>query len=408
METVIKRCCGLDVHKKTVVACVRVEETPGRVHRMVKTFETTTSSLLKLGDWLRLERVEVVAMEATGVLWKPVWNLLEGNFDLLLANAHHIKKLPGRKTDVKDSEWIAELLAHGLLPASFVPPAPLRELRDLTRMRVNHSDEAVRLYNRMEKTLETCNIKLGSVASDLLGKSGRDMIAAIVAGTTDPAVLAELACGRLRGKIPQLREALTGRVTEHHRFMLGMYLQQWDFLAKRIEEVEERIERLMLPFKDEIERLTSIPGVGRIVAWTLVAEMGDMTAFPTPPQAASWAGVCPGNHESAGKRQSGRTPKGDVWVRRALNQAAWAASRTKDTYLAAQFRRIASRRGGKRAAVAVGHTILVISWHLLHRKRTYHDLGGDFFDKLNSERTTKRLVKRLETLGHTVTLTDAA
>ena len=403
---ILHRCCaGLDIHKDTVVACVRRLADDGRLHKEVQTFGTMTRDLLGLSDWLASQGVTHVAMESTGVYWKPVCNILEGPFEVLLVNAQHIKQVPGRKTDVKDCEWIAQLLQHGLLRASFIPPPPIRELRELTRQRAQLVGEKGAVANRIQKVLEDANIKLGSVASDVLGVSGRAMLEAIAAGEEDPEKLADLARRRLRAKIPELRLALHGRVTDHHRFLLRLLLEHVGHLEGLIAQLGARIEEVLAPFAEAAARLDSIPGVDRRVAEILVAELGtDMGPFPTADHLASWAGMCPGNNESAGKRRSGKTNKGSRWLRTVLVQAAWAASHTKGTYLAARYRRLTARRGKKRALVAVGHTILVIAYHVLRDGTTYRELGGDFFERLHPERLTRSLVRRLEKLGHKVTL----
>jgi transposase len=409
METICRCCAGLDVHQKTVVACVRRLDEQGRLHKAVRTYSTFTQSLRALGDWLAAEGVTHVAMESTGVLWKPVFNLLEDRFELLLVNARHIKQVPGRKTDVKDCEWIAQLLQHGLLKGSFVPERARRELRDLTRQRAKLAQERTSVVNRLHKTLEDANVKLGSVASDILGVSGREMLRALVAGEEDPQKLAERARRRMRGKIPQLKLALEGSLRDHHRFLLKLLLQHVESLEGFIQELDQRIEELLRPFSAEIERLTTIPGISQTTAENIVAEIGtDMAQFPTEHHLASWTGVCPGNDESAGKRRTGKTAKGNRWLRRALTQAAWAASHTKNTYLAAQYRRLAARRGKKRAIVALAHTLLGIVYHLLAYPLDYRELGADYFDRLDPEKLTRHLVKRLERLGHTVLLNPAA
>jgi transposase len=367
-----------------------------------------TCHLLALADWLASEGVTHVAMESTGVYWKPVFHLLEGRFEVLLVNAQHIKQVPGRKTDVKDCEWIAQLLQHGLLRASFVPPAPIRELRDLTRQRTQLVQELAAVANRIHKVLEDANIKLASVATDVLGASGRDMLQALIAGQTDPELLADLARKRLREKIPALRLALQGRVTDHHRFLLRLHLDHVSHLEELIGRLGARIGEVLTPFAEAAERLRTIPGVNQRVAEAVVAEIGtNMEQFPSADHLASWAGMCPGNDESAGKRRSGRTTKGNRWLKRTLVQAAWAATHTKGTYLAAQYRRLARRRGSKRALVAVGHTLLVIVYHVLKRGTSYAELGADFLDRLEPERLTRQLVRRLEGLGHKVTLEPA-
>jgi transposase len=405
MDTLYSRCAGIDVHKGNVVVCVRCGDRPGKAFEEIRTFSTMTGDLLALSDWLTSHGVTHVAMESTGVYWKPVFNILEGSVTVILVNAEHIKQVPGRKTDVKDCQWIAQLLQHGLLKASFVPPSPIRELRDLTRQRTQLIQEKSAAANRIQKVLEDANIKLASVATDVLGVSGREMLEALIAGETDPAKLAELARKRLREKLPALRQALQGRVTDHHRFLLRMHLDHVTHLEELIGRLSIRIEEAMTPFAEASQRLQTIPGVSQRTAETVLAEIGpNMEQFATAGHLASWAGMCSGNNESAGKRRSGRTTKGDRWLKRILVQAAWAASHSKGTYLAAQYRRLAKRRGRKRALVAVGHTLLVITYHVLKRGTTYAELGPDFLDRLEPERLTRQLVKRLEAMGHKVTL----
>jgi len=405
MDTMYRCCAGLDVHKETVAACVRRVDTTGRVAKEVRTFGTTTGELLKLLDYLVAQGVEAAAMESTGVFWKPIWNILEGSLKLILDNARHIKNVPGRKTDVKDCDWIAQLLQHGLLRASFVPDRPQRELRDLTRQRSQLAAEQSRVSNRIHKTLEDANIKLSSVATDILGVSGREMIRALIGGQNDPAELAELARRRLRNKLPALREALRGHLTEHHRFMLRQLMDHLAYLDKQVAAFEQRIAELMRPFQEQVQRLMTMPGVGQLTAQNVLAEIGtDMRRFPTDQHLASWAAMCPGNHESAGKRKSGHTNHGNRWLRTALVQAAWAASHTKKTYLSSQYRRLAGRRGKKRAIVAVGHTMLVMMYHMLKEGMDYQELGHDYLDKLEPQRLTRYLVKRLQALGHEVAL----
>ena len=405
METIYPHCAGLDVHKRTVVACVRRVEPTGRAREWVQTFGTMTGDLLALSDWLAEHGVTHVAMESTGVYWKPIFNILEGHCEVLLVNPQHIKQVPGRKTDVSDCQWIAQLLQHGLLRGSFVPPKPIRELRDLTRQRSQLVAEKAAVANRIQKILEDANIKLSAVATDVLGVSGRAMIRALIAGQEDPEELAELARQRLRQKLPALRTALRGQVTEHHRFLLRMLMSHLDSLEGLIAVFSARIEAVMPPFAAAVERLTTIPGVDQRTAESIVAEIGtDMERFPTADHLASWAGMSPGNDQSAGKRRSGRTTKGDRWLRQTLTQAAWAASHTKETYLAAQYHRLAARRGKKRAIVALGHTLLTIVYHVLKQQTTYVELGADYLDRLDPDRLTRQLVKRLEKLGHKVTL----
>ena len=407
MEALYRCCAGLDVHKDTVVACVRRLDEHGRAHEEIRTYGTMTGMLLTLADWLLEAGVTHVAMESTGVYWKPVYHLLEGQFVLLLVNAQHIKQVPGRKTDVKDCAWIAQLLQYGLLKSSLVPPPFQRDLRDLTRQRTQLAAEQGRVAQRIQKVLEDANIKLASVATDVMGASGRDMLRAMIAGTTDVKVLAELAKGRLRAKIASLQQALAGRVTDHHRFMLRVHLEHYEQLETLSGQFTQRIEETLAPFAQEVELLKTIPGIHDRTAEVLMAEIGpDLTPFATAPHLASWAGMCPGNNESAGKRRSGRTRKGNQWLRSALVQAAWATTRTKDTYLSAHFRRLSVRRGRKRALIAVSHSLLVIIYHVLTRRTPYQDLGGDYLDKLAPERLTQQLVRRLERLGHRVTLTS--
>ena len=405
-QTIHPCCCGLDVHKETVVACVRRTNANGGVEQQLATFPTTTAGLLGLGDWLVERGATIAAMESTGVYWKPVWNLLEGRLELMLVNSRDVKQVPGRKTDVKDSEWIAQLLASGLLRASFVPPPPQRQLRDLTRTRASLMQDRSRTANRLQKVLEDANIKLASVVSDVLGVSGRDMIRALIGGELSPARMADLARKRLRLKIPKLTEALSGKVTEHHRFMLKLLLDQVEQYDAQVAKLDERIERVVDPLQTTaLEILDEVPGVDRRAAQNVVAEIGcDMSRFATSGHLASWAGLCPGNNQSAGKRRSGRLQQGNRWLKATLNQCAWAASRKKDSYFAAQHRRVASRRGVKRATMAVAHSQLCVFWQLLTHGQAYQDLGADYFEKLNEDRTKRRLVHRLEKLGYTVTL----
>lgn len=374
MELIHSCCAGLDVHKKTVVACVRRIGPDAQLASEVRTFRTMTAALIDLADWLAAQGVSHVAMESTGVYWKPVYHLLEGRFEILLVNAHHIKQVPGRKTDVKDAEWIAQLLQYGLLASSFIPPAPIRELRDLTRQRAQLVRERAGVVNRVQKVLEDANIKLASVATDVFGVSGRSILAALVAGGNDPAALADLARGRLREKTLELTAALRGLVTDHHRFLLRALLRQVESLEGLIDEFTARIDEVITPFAQAAGRLETIPGVSRRAAEVIVAEIGaDMTKFPTAGHLASWAGLCPGNNESAGKRRSGQTTKGSQWLRTMLVQVAWAASHTKDTILSATYRKWVKRLGKKKALVALGHKILVVIYKLLKEQTNYRE-----------------------------------
>jgi transposase len=433
MRVVYKRCTGLDVHKKTVVACRRWTKEGGEVETEVKTFGTTTPELLELVDWLSEWEVTQVAMESTGEYWKPVFNLLEGNFEVLLVNAQHVKHVPGRKTDVKDAEWLAELLSYGLLKASFIPAKPQRDLRDLTRYRVKLVQERTRVVNRVQKVLENANIKLASVASDPLGVSGRQMLAALVAGETDATLMADLAKGRMRNKIPELEKALTGIVNDHHRFMLAQQLAHIDFLDEQIAEIEAEIGRrveamseepqsdnqsvptsgsdeqkggeaeMQLTWNEAVTLLDTIPGINNRTAEAILAETGiDMGQFPSPGHLARWAGVAPGNNQSGGKRYSGKTPPGNRALRTTLVQAAWAAQRTKGTYLSTVYRRLAGRRGKKRAIVAVAHSMLVSIYYMLLRHQPYQELGGDYFDQRRKEAKADYFMRQLQKLGLSV------
>lgn len=447
MDVLYPRCAGLDVHKKTVVACRIVPGPDGRPLKEIRTFGTTTHELLRLSDWLAEAGITHMAMESTGVYWKPLWNLLEGAFALLLVNAAHIKQVPGRKTDVKDSEWLADLLRHGLLRASFVPERCQRELRELIRYRSSLVRERAAEVNRVQKVLEGANIKLASVASDIGGVSGRQILAALIAGQEEAAALAQLAKGRLRAKIPQLEAALVGQFGAHQRFLVAQQLAHIDSLEATLATLETEIirrcgslppppasvdggaavstpsvaeespsaaptasaaspeDRPAASFEAAVGRLIAIPGVGRLTAEKIVGEIGvDMGQFPTAGHLASWAGMCPGQHESAGKRQSGKTRKGSRWLREALVEAAHAAGRSQGTYLGAQYRRLAARRGAKRAAVAVGHSILVIAYHLLQKGVPYEELGAGYFDARNHAALRRQLVQRLERLGCKVTI----
>ena len=415
MEVLVARCAGLDVHKETVMACVRTPGAGRGRRQEVREFATFTRSLRALREWLLAEQVTLVVMEATGVYWKPVWHALEdaAGIELMLVNAQHVKNLPGRKTDVADSAWLAQLAECGLLRASFVPPAVIGELRDLTRYRKKLIQERARETQRIQKLLEDAGVKLESVISDVLGVSGRHMLEALIAGVDDPEVLAQLALGRMRSKLPVLRQALEGNFGAHHALMARMHLAHIDHLTRAIDRLDTEVDRVIAPFAAQVSRLQTIPGVGKRTAEVIIAEIGtDMSRFPTARHLASWAGICPGNHESAHKRRSGRTRKGDQALRAALVEAAWCASRTRNSYLGAQYRQLLRRFGRKaeaKAALAVGHSILVIAWHLLARNVDYHDLGGDYFARRNDAETRKRyLIRQLEALGTKVTVETAA
>lgn len=446
MEILYERCAGLDVHKKNVKVCLITSAGAQRPRKEFRTYQTTTHHVLEMRDWLQEQGCTHIAMESTGVYWKPIYNLLESDFELLVVNAHHLKTVPGRKTDVKDAEWIADLLRHGLLRASFIPQAPQRELRELTRYRTRLVEERSREINRVQKTLEDTNLKLGDVVSDVMGKAARSILYRIAEGETDPARLAALAVGRVRATQDELESALTGKVTAHHRFMLGEHLKQIEHLDAAIERLTTEIARRFslpdppsdqrepttrqtsshegravsepeasseqqgpLSWQEAVALLSSIPGISERAAHGILAEIGiEMQRFPTASHLASWAGLCPGNHESAGKRLSGKTRKGNAWLRRLLLQAAHAAAHSKNTSLAAQYHRLAARRGAKRAAVAVAHSILVIIYHLLKNCVRYQELGGNFFDERDRQAVEKRLIRRLQRLGYQVDLQPLA
>ena len=401
------RCAGLDVHKLTVVACLLLTASSGRTSQEVRTFSTTTAGLQALADWLASHGVTHVAMESTGIYWRPVFNLLESRFEVILVNAQHMKAIPGHKTDIKDSEWIAQLLSHGLLKASFIPPKPIRDLRDLLRSRKSLVQERTRAINRVQKVLETATIKLSSVATDVLGKSGRDMLEALLAGVGDAESLADLARGRLRAKLPALREALDGRVEDTHRVLLRHLLEQIDFLQGQLDRLSEEIEQKLAAYEELITRLRQIPGIGRMAAATIIAEIGtDMGRFPSAKHLASWAGVAPGNKQSGGKRLRAATTKGKTHLRAVLAEVVWVISHNKDTYLSAQYHRLARRLGKKKAIVAVSHSVLTIIYHLLRTGQDYHDLGPHFFETRDTTRQRDTAVRRLEALGYKVILEE--
>lgn len=408
MQVQYARCCGLDVHQKSVVACVLLTAEDGRVQRQLRTFSTMTADLLALNDWLNAQQVEQVAMESTGVYWRPVYNLLEADHRISLVNAQHLQTVPGRKTDLKDSEWLADLLRHGLLKASFIPPAPIRELRELTRYRKTLVQERAQEVNRLHKVLESANIKLSAVASDVLGTSGREMLAALLSGEPDVVAMAELARGRLRAKRPALRQALEGRVTAQHRLLLRHILAHLDFLDGQLEQLTAEIEQAQTAMADAVALVQTVPGVAEAAASAIIAEIGvDMSCFPSAAHLASWAGLCPGNRQSGGKRLSGHITPGNRWLRAVLGQVAWAAVHPHDTYPTALYHRLARRRGKQRAIVAVAHSLLVSIYHMLRTQQPYHDLGPDHLDQLDHERLQRQYVRRLEQLGYAVTLSPA-
>lgn len=410
MEVTIQRCAGLDVHKKTVVACVR---TPGRSghkrSRKVRTFATTMEGLESLRRWLVSRGVTHAAMESTGVYWRPVYAVLEGHCELMLVNARHVKHVPGRKTDVRDSEWLAQLLECGLLRGSFIPPPEIRDLRDLTRLRKALVRDRSKQVNRVAKTLELANVKLGSVVSDIMGRTGRRILDAMAAGTESPNELADLACGTLKNKKEELASAVVGLVTDHHRFLLRQHLRLIDQLSEQIRQLDERIEAHTRPFDGAVELVHSVPGVGRVAAQAIIAEIGtDMSVFPTPANFASWAGVCPGNNQSAGKRKRAASGKGNPWLRAALAQVAWAAVRTHGSYYRGLYYRLRTRGGPKKAIVAVQHAMLLAIWHILSTGSFHEDLGEHHFERRHQERRRRYHLRQLRKLGVHVQLPDAA
>jgi transposase len=409
MEVLHERCAGLDVHKDTVVGCIRIHQ-GGEVRREVRRFATTTSGLLELADWLRAAGCTHVAMEATGVYWKPVWHVLDGEFELVLANPAHIRNVPGRKSDLNDASWIADLLAHGLIRSSFVPPQQILELRDLTRTRKQLMREQVQHRQRIQKVLEDANLKLASVLSDVVGASGRRMLRAIIAGEHDPDQLAQLGDSRLAASRQSLAAALQGKITPHHRFLLGQHLQMIEHLEKTVAEFEAQIEAALAPFRDAVQRLLSIPGVSTTAAHVIIAEIGvDMRQFKTAGHLRSWAGRCPQLNESAGKVRSRRLRKGAPWLKTVLVQCAWAATRSKhDNYLRAQFFRLRARRGPKKALLAVAASILTVAYYLLRDQVPYRDLGASHFAHLDRERSAHRLARRIRELGYQVEIHKAA
>lgn len=409
MQVMHARCAGLDVHKKTVVACVMISQPEGGVQKHTATFGTMTPDILALSDWLKSHQITHAAMESTGVYWRPIYQLLEGQFTLLVANAQHIKRMPGRKTDVTDAEWLADLLRHGLIAPSFVPAQPQRELRELTRHRSNVASRRAQCINEVHRTLEGTNIKLSSVATDITGVSATDMLQQLLAGQTDPNVLAELARGLLRKKIPQLQKALQGTVRAHQQLILSQLLADIAACDEQIQALNDEIAGRLQTAQEVLERLDEIPGVNRKVAEVVVAELGtDMKRFGSASRAAAWSGMCPANRQSGGRRYRARSRFGNKHLKSALIEAGRAAGRSKHTYLGAQYRRLSARKGSNRAALAVGHSILTISYHMMDRGTSFQELGADYFDRRNPERVKDRLVTRLERLGYKVSLEHAA
>ena len=409
MEILYERCAGLDVHKKTVMVCVLTPGPGAEPHKEVREYQTTTAELRALAAWLRECGVTHAAMEATGVYWRPIFNVLESGCELILVNARQVRNVPGRKTDKADCEWLASLLRQGLLQASFVPPQEVRALRDLCRMRTSLVREGVQVGNRLRKVLEDANIKLDSVASNTLGQSGRDMIQALIDGEEDPVELAELARGRLRSKKAALEAALEGQVREHHRFLLRQWMKLLKTLEEQVAEVADEIERRLDPFDWAAELLVTVPGIDHTAARNLIAEIGvEMERFPSSRHLASWAGLCPGNHQSAGQNRSGKSHRGNPWIKAVMVEIAWAASRSKNTYCEALYRRLVPHRGKKRALIAVANSLLQAVWFILTHRQSYRDLGGDHFEQLHREKTTQTLVRRLERIGYRVTLEEAA
>jgi len=408
MEVLYRRCAGLDVHQQTVVACARLVE--GRkVRQEVETFRTTTKGLRALRDWLGGHGCTHVAMEATGVYWKPVWQVLEGSLELLLANAQEVRNLPGRKSDVSDAMWLADLMAHGLIRGSFVPPTTVQALRDLSRTRAQLKNEIARHTMRVQKTLEIAGVKLTGLISNVLGMTGRAIVEAIIAGEADPATLAQLKRGRIKASLEQLCDALQGRVQDHHRILLRIHLDQIDALQQAIDQLEARMGELLEPFRSVVELLKTAPGIQETTARVILAEVGfEVTRFATAGQLISWTGLCPGSDESAGKRRSTRLRKGNAWLRTTLVQAAWAASRKKDSYLRALYLRLRARRGAKKAIIAVAASLLASIYFMLQRQQPYADLGPTHFDQRQRQRVTRRLIRRLEDLGVKVEVKEAA
>jgi len=406
LRVIHERGAGLDIHKKTVVACVLVTKQDGQVEQQKRTFGTTTGEILGMAEWLKSPGVKSVAMESTGVYWIPVYNLLEGDFQLVVVNAHHMKAVPGRKTDVSDAEWIAQLHRHGLLKGSFVPPKPQRQLRELVRHRTNVVERRSQSVNELQKVLETGNIKLASVVSEITGVSAMEMVHGLIAGQQEPPLLAELARGRLRDKKPQLAAALNGRLEKHHRFILSQLLADISFCEEQILELDLEIMIQMKDYQEVIQRLDQIPGVNRRIAEVIIAEMGtDTSRFGDAAHVVSWAGMCPGNNQSGSKRRTARVRQGNKSLKRVLVEAAHAAGRKKDSYFSAQYHRLAARRGKKRAKVAVGRSILETAFHMIQRQSTYNDLGSDYFDRRNPEKLAKRLAERITKLGFKVSYT---